>query len=74
LIVADVVVPLGDRKFTKTTPEVAVVNSYPIAAIVASVELATGVPPPMVTLRPVLGVETETTVPAAIGFKRGSRP
>ena len=36
--------------------------------------LGTGEPPPKVTVSPGVGVLAEIRVPAAIGFKRGSRP
>jgi len=42
-------------------------------AIVASVVLGTGEPPPTLTVSPVVGVFAVITVPAAIGFRRGGR-
>jgi hypothetical protein len=55
---------------TNTTPEDTVSKLTPTAAKVASVVLGTGEPPPSVTFRPVVGVETVTVVPAAIGLNR----
>ena len=64
----------GDVKVTNTTPEVAVSKVIPTAAFVASVVLGTELPPAMTTFKPSVGVEADTVVRAAIGFKRPTVP
>jgi hypothetical protein len=65
------VVPLGDVNLTVIRPEVVPAPKLKLKpAMVASDVLGTGEPPSRVTVRPVVVVDAETVVPAAMGFNR----